>query len=359
MEEVREAFTEAYDEDTLDEMLRFRLEKKLFKIVPKGSLNTIVFKLLDKATMEGWETKLIREAYRFNPGSEHMLRIYEKYGMAPQIALQREGQPLAGGETRKGLEKTISDDIPVLDIVKLRTRLSDFEVRICRVERNQAGAGTGFLIGPDVVLTNYHVVEKVLNGTHAESAVTCLFDYKRLADNSVQTGLRVKLHPAGGILVHSPYTPEERALVPDKTLPTEQQLDFALLRLERPLGSEPLSGPDSPKRGFEKLPDTAPVFTPDEGLLIAQHPAGEPMKIALDTRSVIGLNANGTRVRYRTNTEGGASGSPVFDMRCQLVALHHYGDPALDHPPQYNQGVAPLHLIRAMIAAAGHGALLG
>ena len=50
------------------------------------------------------------------------------------------------------------------------------------------------------------------------------------------------------------------------------------------------------------------------------------MKLALDTKAVIGLNGNGTRLRYRTNTEPGASGSPVFTVDWSIVALHHYGD---------------------------------
>ena len=68
------------------------------------------------------------------------------------------------------------------------------------------------------------------------------------------------------------------------------------------------------------------------------------MKLALDTQAVIGLNANGTRVRYRTNTDPGSSGSPVFTMDWDLVALHHLGDPDW-HNPGFNQGV-PIELIR-------------
>jgi V8-like Glu-specific endopeptidase len=92
--------------------------------------------------------------------------------------------------------------------------------------------------------------------------------------------------------------------------------------------------------------------------MIAQHPAGDPLKLAVDTDSVIGVNAGGTRVRYATNTDPGASGSPVFDLAWKLVALHHLGDPAYDHPPAYNQGV-PIHLIRRRIEAQGKASALG
>jgi V8-like Glu-specific endopeptidase len=85
-------------------------------------------------------------------------------------------------------------------------------------------------------------------------------------------------------------------------------------------------------------------------LMIAQHPDGKPLKLAVDTESVIGVNANQTRVRYATNTEPGSSGSPVFDFDWNLVALHHLGDPAYNHPPAYNQGI-PINNIRARLAA--------
>jgi V8-like Glu-specific endopeptidase len=82
------------------------------------------------------------------------------------------------------------------------------------------------------------------------------------------------------------------------------------------------------------------------------------LKLAVDTKSVLDVNANQTRVRYATNTEAGSSGSPAFDFHWNLVALHHLGDPAYDHPPAYNQGV-PIDKVRGRIVAQGKGASLG
>ena len=92
--------------------------------------------------------------------------------------------------------------------------------------------------------------------------------------------------------------------------------------------------------------------------MIAQHPDGKPLKLAIDTESVIGVNTNRTRVRYATNTEAGSSGSPVFDLDWKLVALHHLGDPAYDHPAAYNQGV-PIDKIRDRLAKTGKADALG
>ena len=57
--------------------------------------------------------------------------------------------------------------------------------------------------------------------------------------------------------------------------------------------------------------------------LILQHAEGEPLQIGIGRVSaVVDLPP---RVTYTTNTEGGSSGSPVFTMDWQLVAIHHYG----------------------------------
>jgi hypothetical protein len=61
-------------------------------------------------------------------------------------------------------------------------------------------------------------------------------------------------------------------------------------------------------------------------------------------------------VRYRTNTEGGSSGSPVFDQNWQLVALHHAGDPSW--VAKYNEGI-PISLILAQLKARGVDGALG
>ena len=81
------------------------------------------------------------------------------------------------------------------------------------------------------------------------------------------------------------------------------------------------------------------------------------MKLAMDTQAVIGRNVGDTRIRYRTNTDPGSSGSPCFTMDWDLVALHHYGDPKWQQP-KFNQGV-PIELIRQRIETKGFGRSLG
>jgi hypothetical protein len=142
-------------------------------------------------------------------------------------------------------------------------------------------------------------------------------------------------------------------------------LDYALIRLKDAVGedrldagADPLSGA---KRGFIEMPQEGPHgLAHGSSLFILQHPRGDPLKLAIDSKSVLGLYDNGTRVRYTTNTEAGSSGSPCFTPNWELVALHHSGDPDFDpeHKPTYNEGI-PIAVIVSLIAQHGLANTLG
>jgi len=214
------------------------------------------------------------------------------------------------------------------------------------------GVGTGFLIGPDMVLTNWHVIEQAKKIDKLDS-LGCRFDYLQLPDGTQQAGQLIPLR-ADACVDFSVYSIAETTNNPEYPPPTQEELDYALLRLGTVVGQQSIEGS---VRGWIALPN-APMPLPAEApLLIVQHPEGAPMKLALDTQAVIGRNDNGTRLRYKTNTDPGSSGSPCFTMDWNLVALHHYGDPKW-REPLFNQGV-PMELIRNRIMARGFGNAFG
>jgi hypothetical protein len=269
------------------------------------------------------------------------------------IQVQEAGKPQTDGPDKAatpGFERNIRPYLTQLDVHVWVEKLARIERRVCRIEINGNAAGTGFLVGPDVVLTNWHVVRDTVNGDGL-GALTCRFDYYRLVNGSRNPGISVEV-AKNGCVSHRPFSEAETTATPDKPPPTDNELDYALLRLA--------IGPDNfgdQPRGWIALPERAletPAGTP---VLIVQHPDGAPLKLALDTNAVIGSNANQTRIRYATNTEAGSSGSPCFDMEWNLFALHHYGDPAWLRP-MFNQGV-PAHLIKQKIVSDGFAGLLG
>ncbi len=74
--------------------------------------------------------------------------------------------------------------------------------------------------------------------------------------------------------------------------------------------------------------------SPKPRLSVIGHPAGRKLEISLYDNHVIDLDP--PYVFYRSLTEGGSSGSPVFDQEWDVVALHH----AANHEIGANEGVA-------------------
>jgi hypothetical protein len=277
----------------------------------------------------------------------------EKVG--PSVIVQ------TGGMTEAGLEKSVKPYLPFIDVGLWRERLFRLEGRVCRVEINNGARGTGFLVGPDTVLTNYHVMREVIENPTLAPTVKLRFDYRVLSDGAKSNGTVISLAKTGWLIDWTPCTPAEAKSDPDAVPPpTVDQLDFALVKVERAIGSEPLTAASgSAVRGWIPVPDVAPLITSDPAMpiLILQHPNTEPLKLAVDTAGVLELLANGTRIRYATNTEPGSSGSPCFNIDWKLIALHHYGDPLHDKA-QYNQGI-PIHLIRERLKRKGAEGCLG
>lgn len=313
---------------------------------------------LEALERDGTTDRFLGEVWRRRPAKQDLrAAIAAAYpeasardaGSGPALSLQHGGVADATATPfaqAPGLEKNVKPHLQQLDLGTWPEEVIRRRGRVCKVEVAGGISGTGFLVGPQAVLTNWHVVRDCLDPPSA-SRVACRFDFMTGAGDQPPEGRLIGLGP-GGILDWSPCSAAELAGVdPDLPPPAPGELDYALLALAEPLGDE---------RGFERLPESPPFVQAGGALLIFQHPLGERMKLALDTEAIIG-RPHGLRLRYKTNTEPGSSGSPCFTMDWLLVALHHYGDPARG-TPQFNQGI-PIELVRSRIVAQGHGAALG
>jgi hypothetical protein len=65
MEALRDALCAAFDQESFDQMLRMRLEKR--DLVPPGAFRTVVFRVIDIASRENWIPALVRAAITWNP----------------------------------------------------------------------------------------------------------------------------------------------------------------------------------------------------------------------------------------------------------------------------------------------------
>ena len=333
----------------LDEVLWYYLNRRRPEITLADDLRTRVADILRDANAQGWIGSLLAAARQANPGNADLLSLGQQFGMATTIATV-DNVAVTAQPSGAAFEKKIKEANPFLDVVTFRTELGLIEGRICKVEVKGDGSGTGFLVGTDAVITNYHVVQKVIDGKLQPAAVTLRFDYKRLANDSTLRGTEYKLAADWKIDV-SKYSDVDLADPASGTQETDR-LDYALVRVEGTPADDPVGGaanadPSATPRGFIAVPTAAHDFRARPALFIVQHPDGGPLQLALDTEAVIDVNANGARVRYRTNTEPGSSGSPCFDGEWKLVALHHLGDPKWGNPT-YNQGI-PFMAIRTLL----------
>ncbi len=324
-EKLSEALQDAFrDEDRFERFVKYRFDKNLYKIVIAKNLEQLAFKLIDGADSEGWVRNLILGARQSNPGNQQLIDFCRDFFTDTSFLNIYLPPELSERSSRERIIRATNSFLePIIWLVKL----SEILPQVCHIEyiaelpegRRQI-TGTGFLIAPNVVITNFHVMEYVIKEKAAYSDVILRFDYNKLSYGKFdRTGTEYRLKE-DWLIDQSPYLPNN-----ENRLPTLDELDYALLRVKNEPGNRSVGEEGSPVRGWIKLPTEPDKFSPNTPLFILQHPNGQPLKLALDTDGIIDVNENGTRVRYKTNTEPGSSGSPCFNSNWDLVALHHMG----------------------------------
>ena len=355
----------SYDE--LDLMLDTERGRKLPVYAAPGPLPVVVHKLVRSAESQGWTAELVTGAALANPGNPRLRELVDSglldTGRAVRAALDdasgavQELLPQAGilGDGAAAeLEHIVRIADAFQNVVVFATKLLEVAARVCWVEiltGSGRSSGTGFLVGPGLVLTNHHVLAEVLDGRTPRTAVHCVFDYHIRADGTPDRGIAVGLADDWLVAARPPSVVDEQP-VPDAD-PAPDELDYALVRLAGRPGATSLPG--GRPRGWLDLRATPPAVTVGTPLLIVQHPDGHPQKLAVDTDGVLRVNANGTRFRYGVNTLRGSSGSPCLTFDLALLGLHHSG--TKDRRVERNESV-PIAAIVADLRACGVDAVL-
>lgn len=181
-------------------------------------------------------------------------------------------------------------------------------------------AGTGFLVTPELFITNQHVIADAT----AAAAAQVTFDREMNADGSMRATSVFKLDP-------------ERFAMFSK----QEELDYALIAL-----GPRISGDAVPADlGYCVLSDQPDKHMIGMNVNIVQHPNGLPKMIAI-RNNILEYRTDRTLL-YETDTDHGSSGSAVFNDSWELVALHHFGEPFLERtdengkpiPTSVNEGV--------------------
>jgi hypothetical protein len=365
IQQLRDLLRAAFPRNRFDEFLLYRLNRHTDDYVGAADdYLTVLRKVIQEANAALWWRDLLREARKAVPDDPGLMEFGEQFGWSPATVAVDGGIPARLGG--KQLELRIKAAQSTFDIGTWRRQLGEIEGRVCRIEYPPGDAqGTGFLVGPSMVLTNFHVVEPFIENGRAGDAspVAIRFDHKVADDGVAVSAGTVHKLAKDWLADFSPYGQEELSDEPSAE-PELDELDYALLRVDGTPGEEPVGGPTSdpnpvPRKWIE-VPAGPYDFAAQPALYIVQHPDRLPMQVALDTEGVIGLNGNGTRVRYTTTTEPGSSGSPCFGPDWQWVAVHHGGDPKYwtGSKPEFNEGI-PTSAIRRLLTERGRADLLG
>jgi endonuclease G, mitochondrial len=192
---------------------------------------------------------------------------------------------------------------------------------VCRIKLPTDGGvayGTGFLVGPRLLLTNHHVLASKAEAAQAEAE----FGYE---------------HDLDGVLA----APVQFNLRPHEIFFTSSELDITFVSVA------PLSENSVPLERYGRLP-LLPISgkaIPGEWVSIIQHPKGQPKQIAIQASEVIALKPGEVPqlnldnfLHYTTDTEPGSSGSPVLNDQWQVAAIHHKAVPAPPSVRKHSKG---------------------
>ncbi|MFQ4140265.1 S-layer homology domain-containing protein [Nodosilinea sp. PGN35] len=208
---------------------------------------------------------------------------------------------------------------------------------------NPIPIGTGFLVGGTHLMTNHHVI------ADPEEALECVAQFNYVRDST-------------GLLQQSvDYT-----FAPSMLFVTNAALDYSLVQLEagqftrqagyvfgwlQLVGDESNVAPglsaDQVKQlnalepNGAKSQHSAQKVKPILGdrVLLVQHPKGQEKQLVQNDNRVLDYDKNGLLdnfVRYTTGSDYGSSGSPVFNINWDLVALHHAAIAEAETLPQEN-----------------------
>jgi V8-like Glu-specific endopeptidase len=170
-------------------------------------------------------------------------------------------------------------------------------------DRSGNGVGTGFLLcGKDVhpniadewvVITNAHVV----------------------SDDPAEQNAATPALPADEARIRFEAKCPDLEYEVDKILfsSSRNELDFTILSLQTPVEH------NQPFPIAKRLP----VLGKNKRVYVIGHPRGGRLSFSMHDNLL--LDHEKPKVHYRAPTEGGSSGSPVFNEQWDLLALHHAG----------------------------------
>ena len=183
-------------------------------------------------------------------------------------------------------------------------------VRVVDAGGDDEGDGTGFLIAPGLLMTNWHV----LKSRALAEGCSVIFDDEDGLDGD-------------------PKETKAFRLLPNRLYVSDEALDYAIVEVSPRTNSGTLLTQFGYLRLFEQTGKLDP--TQRQGANIIQHPGGGPKKVAVRDNYFADVLPDSVdpakevnSLFYGTDTLKGSSGAPVCSDQWYVVALHRGGVPA-------------------------------
>ncbi|WP_243737102.1 serine protease [Cupriavidus sp. L7L] len=267
------------------------------------------FAALEQARDKGWLAEL-------------MLNLIAAKAMAGFEASAQSELPIH--QDMQGIVRPLLGYIPVSG---LHAGVLTAMRRVCRIAITTGSGystGSGFLVGPQAVITAWHVVRPLLDQKNEPVLGSCKnisieFDELDGASGGTRVGV-----VESWLIDARPYHPSEHppAQIPDFTGPDpgdfDKYLDFAVIRLAIPVGRE---------RGFYRLDQgrRPSLAAANAQITLFQHPEGAHMHVAVGANRALWPPVFETRLHHDANSNPGTSGGLVADCNFEPIAIHQCG----------------------------------
>lgn len=237
-------------------------------------------------------------------------KVLQEKGLVQALRGVSAGEP-PSPPTRRVLERLIegADFYPAWFL----SRGAEVRATVARVKARAPGGtesmGTGFLAGPRLLMTNFHVLDWTDQGGPDLGQIVpgSLFelDYEERFDGTLRPVSTYAADPATLLLASS-----------------WEKLDYVLVALQ------PVSREGDRRLldyGFNRLAADLGKIVKGEPVYVIQHPRGQPKQVVVRNNLLVDRDegVETPYLTYEADTDQGSSGSPVFNRQWEVVALHH------------------------------------
>lgn len=209
-------------------------------------------------------------------------------------------------------ERAVGDiDLVGVDYLYNGLRAAEAVARVVipRIDGKRTAYATGFMVSPDLFLTNCHV----LSNPEIAKLASVQFGYQ--ADSSgaerISTGFILR---------------------PDRFFLVSEHLDYCMVAVD-PTSQKGPSDLDS--FGWLRLNPELGKADFGQWASVIQHPGGQLKQLAIRENEFLPIDEASDFLSYHSDTLRGSSGAPVLNDFWEVVALHHSGVAAKDKEGHY------------------------